>query len=216
MTADLAGLLKAWHGGDELALNELYRRSKAWLHRYVTRRMTPELRRYEGSEDVVSEVLLRVIREAPKFWPQNDKQYLKLIGKIAHNRIVDRLRWAHSSRRPAGRDVPLPTAVSRIGVMARSADEPGQVIEREEERSFVALALQLAKREDREVLHLRQYDGLRFSEIGKALGIQADAARMRYRSALVRLQRQVVKLQEGQLDDLLGDGVDGDDGEFQE
>jgi DNA-directed RNA polymerase specialized sigma24 family protein len=56
--------------------------------------------------------------------------------------------------------------------------------------------------EDRQVLLLRQWDGLSFTEIGEHLGISADAARMRYNRGVGRLGEIVGALRSGSFDEI--------------
>ncbi len=54
--------------------------------------------------------------------------------------------------------------------------------------------------DDREVLILRQWDGLSFDEIGKRLEISTSAARVRHLRAVRRLAREVEELRRGAVD----------------
>ena len=55
----------------------------------------------------------------------------------------------------------------------------------------------------------RQYDNLKFPDIGRVLGIDKDAARQRHNRAVDRLAEIVGKLRRGELADLLpGEGGD--------
>ena len=53
--------------------------------------------------------------------------------------------------------------------------------------------------EDRDVIVLRQYDGLAFAEVAERVGLAENAARMRFQRALRRLARQVEQLRSGEL-----------------
>jgi len=68
----------------------------------------------------------------------------------------------------------------------------------------VQLALELLADGDREIILLRQWEGLPFATVGEQLGIAEDAARMRFERALARLARTVQQLRSGQLQSVLG------------
>ena len=69
---------------------------------------------------------------------------------------------------------------------------------------MLRLAIGLLEVDDREVVVLRQWDGLPFEEVGTRLGISADAARMRFQRALVEVAAKVALLRRGELGVLLG------------
>jgi len=69
---------------------------------------------------------------------------------------------------------------------------------------MLRLAIGLLEVDDREVVVLRQWDGLPFEEVGTRLGISADAARMPFQRALVEVAAKVALLRRGELGVLLG------------
>ena len=86
---------------------------------------------------------------------------------------------------------------------ANSSARPDRATEREEERAFIALGLQLIEPGDRQVIHLHEFQGHSFPDIGVMLSISEDAARHRFNRAVERLGRQVLRLKRGMLDDLI-------------
>jgi DNA-directed RNA polymerase specialized sigma24 family protein len=57
--------------------------------------------------------------------------------------------------------------------------------------------------EDRELLVLRKWDNLSFTEIGKRLGVSPDAARMRHNRAVQRLGDNIWALSTGNLESIV-------------
>ena len=194
-------LIDAWHAGDQEALSALVERFSDWIRAYVRKRMSPQVRRIEGSEDVIQTVLVKFLRTGPRFRPRSEREFKALLARAVTNRIID----LHDRSIVAGADGSQPAAVSQIGVGIASSDRPDRQSEVEEERAFVALALQLLSPEDRQVINLREWNALDYPAIAELLGIQPDAARMRFNNALVRLGRQVQRLKRGDTQDLLQD-----------
>lgn len=194
---DSVTLLKAWYAGETEAADHLVRRHTPWLHRLAERQLSHGARRLHGAEDVVSEVLMKIISEGPRFEPRSELEFRALVARMTVNLVRDHVRWAHAQVRDAGREVPLPSAISRIGAYAGSGDEPPLRAERDEERAFVALALRLIRRDDHDLIQWKQFHAWSFTAIGTELGITADAARSRYRAALRRLKAEVQQLKEG-------------------
>ena len=195
-------LLDAWHGGDQDALIELVQRHVPWLRAYVRRRMTQEMRHFETSEDVVQTVLYNLLRYGPAFRPENEIQFRALIAKSVLNRLCDLHDYVTADKRNPAREERLPSVISRIGKGAASHDRPERQTETDEERGFIALAMQLVDPEDRRIIQLYEFDDVEFAEIGRRLSISEDAARQRFHRAVRRLGEQVQRLKAGQLDDL--------------
>ena len=196
-------LLQRWHAGDRRALEELLALHVPWMRNYVRRRMGLELRAFQTSEDVVQDALASFLQHGPAFLPENEAQFRGLIAKVVLNRLRDLHDHAHAAKRDLAREHSLASSgVSRIGAFARSTERPERVAEESELQGFLRLALQLIEPGDRELIELREWERLEFAEIGRRLGIQPDAARMRFNHALARLRKQVQALQTGRLDDL--------------
>ncbi len=199
-------LLQRHRRGDSGALGELLVRHRDWLWSYVRRRMGAELRRYEASEDVVQDVLRKLIEQGPAFAPQDDDQFRRLVATIVLNRLRDRHDWVHAAKRARADARGLdPLEISRIGVAAASVDQPSRAAERAEEAGFVNLALQLIDPDEAHLIRLRDWEGLEFAQIGIQLDIEPDAARMRFQRAVRRLGGMIKRLQEGDLHELAPD-----------
>ena len=83
------------------------------------------------------------------------------------------------------------------------ATNPGAAAERNETRDWVRLALELLDPGDREVIVLRDYEGLSFVAIAERLGEAEDTVRMRHRRAMPKLARTLSGLRQGRLGELL-------------
>jgi len=125
----------------------------------------------EDAADVVQEVFLKLAQTGVALEDiARPKAYL--LG-MAHRAAVDVLRMRR-------RTAPLDDALLLDG----SAGSGEKLAAREASAAVARLAP-----EQREVVYLRHFCGLSFSEIGKALGISLFTAASRHRLALTRLRK---------------------------
>jgi RNA polymerase sigma-70 factor (ECF subfamily) len=195
-------LLQRWHGGDRQALETLLRRDLPWLRDEVQRRMGNALRERADADDVVQQAMIAVLQSGPRFLVADRDHYRALMLRIVENTIKKQIRLGRQQKRDAAREEPLPSG----SVLALDAPgtRPSAAADRNEKRAWVQLALELLPDGDREIILLRQWEGLPFSVVGQQLGIAEDAARMRFERALARLARTVQQLRAGQLQSVLG------------
>lgn len=202
-------LLDSARRGDAQALEQLVERHREWLWAYVRRHMGEHLRRFEASEDVVQEALRRLLQQGPAFVPRDDDEFRRVVAVIVLNRLRDQHRWARvRGRELGGASLDADGAATRIGIAARTQDRPSQVVARNEEEALVRLALELLDPDDTAVLRLRSMEGLAFAAVGERLGIEPDAARMRFNRAMGRLGAMMARIEEGRLEELGGE-LDG-------
>ena len=99
-----------------------------------------------------------------------------------------------TGRRDAGRDVPLPEQSSLLlaGRLLAAGSTPSQRLDRSETARRVRDAVAGLPEADREVLLMRNFEGLSYEEVGAALEIAPAAARKRYGRALLRLQQLLI------------------------
>jgi len=199
-------LLQRYHEGDAEALGELIARELPWIRQRVEARLGPALRARVEPGDLVQEALLELCRYGPRFQLASRAHFRALVATIVENVLRGRAQWWNAQRRALAAERPLPegTCVS-VAPMARSTDRPSVAAGRAEGEAWLRLALELLDPEDRDVLVLRQFRGQSFAEVGAALGIQENTARMRFQRALPRLAEKVRLLQRGEVDALLGE-----------
>lgn len=194
-----ASLLRRVHAGDDTAMVDLIRRDLPWVQSLVQRRLGPALRARAETQDVVQEAMVYALRHKPRFVVADTGDFRGLMAAIVENVIRHEHRDQFRQRRDPRREQSPPTE----GVIDLDATSPSQAAVRDEEQSWLALAMDLLSPEDQRVLHLRQWRGQGFAEVGAALGIDADVARKRFNRALARLAPLVRRLKQGELRELL-------------
>ena len=115
-------LLARAHDGDAEAVDALIARHRDWLWSYVRRHMNDGLRHFEASEDVVQDVLRKLIQRGPRFIPRNDDEFRRLVATIVINRLRDRHDWVNAGVRQGGEErIEADDAPTHIGLRADSA-----------------------------------------------------------------------------------------------
>jgi RNA polymerase sigma-70 factor (ECF subfamily) len=206
-------LLQRWHRGDRGALETLLRRELPWIERKVRARLGPRLRAKEETLDVVQEALLEFLEYGPRFLVAGRGQLRALLARIVENVLRARHDWYSAKRRALSRERPLPaeSVVSLDGSVAHRASmgpTPSAEVAAEEEAALVRLGLEVVDPADREVILLREWEGLSHAEVARKLGTSEDAARMRYTRALARLAGWIADLRRGSIEGRLEEAAD--------
>lgn len=202
-------LLRDWHGGDRPSLERLLERDLPWVKSYVLRRMGDLLRAKGDVDDYVQEAMIQALQYAPPFLMSDREQFRALLGRITENVLRDNVQKLRTGKRDVSRERATPTdTLLPLDPPAMAVTRPSQVAARNEERQWVRLAIDLLEPEERNLVLWREWEGLAFAEIAGRLGVQEDAARMRFTRALPKLARKVRQLRRGELEGLVED-IDG-------
>lgn len=159
MVSDESLILEYQRGSRE-ALNELFARYRQPLYAFFRRRLPVR----ERAEDLTQETFIAVIRNSVRYEPR--ALFRTYLYGIAMNLL------SAERRKQAWRTQEL------TGVTQRSNDAPEAVL-------WVREALEKLEWEDREILMLREYEQLSYSEIASLLRIPVNTVRSRlFRSRL--------------------------------
>jgi RNA polymerase sigma-70 factor (ECF subfamily) len=166
-------LILSLRDGDADAFGQLVLRWQEPLFRFTYR----ILDRREDARDVCQETFLRVLRQPERF--QEGARFSTWMYQIALNLCRDQLRrrkrWRFLAPAPPGPD----------GEPAREREEvdrdatPIEALETRERRKAVSLALLDLPAEQREVLVLKEFEGLKFREIAEVLGCPESTVKSR-------------------------------------
>jgi RNA polymerase sigma-70 factor (ECF subfamily) len=162
----------------------------------VAARQIPRAVRPKGaSSDVVQEALITAQQILARFTGEGEEEFCTWMRTILLNKAADfRRRYQGSHKRAVQRESSLdlygPEGMLRDAVPG-PASTPSQVVARQEQLDQLAQAMDRLPEEYRQVICLRNWDGLSFPEIGQRMGRSADAARMLWGRALVRLQLEL-------------------------
>jgi RNA polymerase sigma-70 factor, ECF subfamily len=184
-------LLQQAKAGDRQAFERLLAAHQAYLRELVNLRMDPRLRPRIDPSDIVQETQLEAYRRLPRYLADQPMPFRLWLRQIAHDRLL-MLRRQHvgAARRTVEREVPLPEAASKIfaGQLAAGGSSPSQQLSRRESVRQIGQAMARLIDADREILLLRNFEGLSYSEAACLLHVDEATARKRYGRALLRLR----------------------------
>ena len=142
------------------------------------------------AEDAIQEVFLKVHRGAPSLDPSRDP--LPWLVTIAAN--VSRDRWRSGSSRMERASTSFdsnPALRETLSGPDGAGSNPERDLLARERAERVREALAKLKPESREVIVLREYEGLGYDRIAEILGVNEAAVRKRFSRALDELGRHV-------------------------
>jgi RNA polymerase sigma-70 factor (ECF subfamily) len=193
--AAISDLVARARAGDAAALSELFEEFRPRLARMVALRLHASLKRRLDPSDVVQEAWLEVQRRFPHWSVEQSPPlhvWLRLVtGQLlvqAHrHHLGARMRDAQLER-GAAESRPSVSADSVADAFVASATSPTQAVRREEVRSRVLAALEGLDEIDREIIALREFEGLSNKDAAAELGLEPSASSRRFLNALVRLR----------------------------
>lgn len=194
-------LLQRWHAGERAAIDALLARDLPWIRDFVHQRLGALLRGRGETMDYVHDALVEVLAYVPRFVTGDRANFRALLARMLENHLRDAHDHHAAQKRTPLRERPVPSdSVLDLDGPQRSVTQPGTAAAANEQAAWVRLALELLDREDRQVLLLREWHGLEFAAIAERMGLQENAARMRFQRALPKLARKLEELRRRGID----------------
>ncbi len=175
---DEVGLIRKLQSGDMAAFEVLFERHRRGLLAYAW----GMLRDRQMAEDIVQECFLQLARNADRIEPRRGVS--GWLYRVARNRAIDLLRRQQ-----------FEIASEMVGEQDQARDEvlsrsPAREMEQAEELAELERVLNALETEDRDILMLRFYGGLRHREIAQTLGRPLGTILWRVHRALRQLRRE--------------------------
>ncbi|HEY6878090.1 MAG TPA: sigma-70 family RNA polymerase sigma factor [Polyangiales bacterium] len=194
-TDDLA-LVRRAQNGDRAAFRKLY----DLYHRRVYQMAVAMLRSPQDASDVVQEAFVRVHRHLPDF--QGNSSFYTWLYRISLNLAYDQLR-----RRKTQRQVDYDDTVGRAEegtdathlTPAIDGADPGRTASRKELAAKIQAALATLPEHHRQVILLREVEGLSYEEIAKIMNVPKGTIMSRLFHARRKMQRALASYVEGEL-----------------
>jgi RNA polymerase sigma-70 factor (ECF subfamily) len=176
-------LVVAVQSGDTDSLGVLVARWEQPLFRFAFRL----LQRTEDARDVCQETFLRILTRSERF--RTGARFSTWMYQIALNLCRDHVRRRKRWRFLA-LDASEPGVASQVEarVEPRDGEDPAATIERDESRRAIRTALKALAPEQREVLVLKEFEGLKFREIAEILGCPESTVKSRMYYGLTALK----------------------------
>lgn len=186
-----------WQAGDREALDRLLAEELPWLERVAERRIGPRLRAREEAADLVQMTAYELLRYARRAVVPDRRRFRGLLVRILENVIRGEADRLGALKRDVAREHSLPAdndLQQARGATSGSEHRPSRAAQRAEDKALVDRGLEALAPPEREILLLREREGLSFEQIGQRCGISSEAARKRHTRALVRLGLEIVSL----------------------
>jgi RNA polymerase sigma-70 factor (ECF subfamily) len=164
-------LLREVQAGDTDSLGVLVTRWERPLFRFVYRLMP----RRDDARDICQETFLRILKKSHRF--KKGSRFSTWMYQIAINLCLDQARKAKRWNLVIADTPSLPDRPA--GPHAPESADPARTAERREMAAVVLRALDRLPVEQREVVVLKEFEGLKFREIAEILGCPESTVKSR-------------------------------------
>jgi RNA polymerase sigma-70 factor, ECF subfamily len=191
----VAAEIVAAHNGCQEALGSLLDRYRPYLLRAANAHLDAHLKVKGSGSDLVQETFLDAQRAFHRFHGTTASDLIAwLHGILSHKIATFTRRYRHTAKRQIAREVALDQPGP--GMPTAPAPCPSSQLMQAEQTEALTRALERLPEHYRQVIRLRQWDGLSFEEIAASLERSVDATRMLWWRAIDRLQRELLPQQE--------------------
>src|SRR5688500_205696 len=169
-------LMLEYRDGDVAAFEELYRRHKGGLYRFLLR----QSRDAAAAAEMFQDIWMNLIRARSGYVPT--AKFSTYLYRLAHNRLVDQYRKnAHAANVPLDEDGLEEPASAR-------GEEPQAHYERKALAGRLIALIEALPPAQREAFVLQHESGMSVEEIAAATGVNRETAKSRLRYALAKLR----------------------------
>lgn len=182
-------LLQKVAGGDDRALNEIFRRYQARVLSVVRKRSGPKVRAECDSIDVAQSAMLDAIKGIDRFEMRDEESFMRWLATVVENKIRAKVQRAGRIKRDPGALERIDAESSRapgVDPVAGGAS-PSTHAAADEERELIARAIKRLPDEWRQVVELREVRELDWDEIVRQTGLTKKAAQAKWGRGKARL-----------------------------
>jgi RNA polymerase sigma-70 factor (ECF subfamily) len=193
----VARLLDALRRGDPTAAGDLLRRYQGWLALLARLQIDRRFQGKFGASDVVQQTLLEACRALPQFRGRTEAELTAWLRQILAHVLAHEFRRYHGTRRrDSAREVSLEQELAessrRLGdVLEAPGSSPSEQAARREQEVRLADVLARLPDDYREVIVLRNLEGLSHEEVARRMSRSGGAVRMLWVRALARLRQEL-------------------------
>jgi RNA polymerase sigma-70 factor (ECF subfamily) len=185
-------LLERARAGETEAFGDLLAQYHNYLRLVARTLLGSTLSLRLDSSDLVQEAFLEAYRDFPRFAGSTEAELLAWLRRILARNLADRARYVKAEVRNHRRTQSLETLLEQASysveeALAANATSPSAAAARRERAVLLADALESLRADYREVVILRNLEGLEFSEVATRMGRSSGAIRMLWARAIERL-----------------------------
>jgi RNA polymerase sigma-70 factor (ECF subfamily) len=176
----------------EAILAGAFDRLRPRLVAMISRRISSKLAARIDPEGVIQEAFVRARPRWQALTPKPDNLDAWVYAQVL-DRFRELVRGAMGAEHDVDREIAWPAgAVAPLAEhLVDSQTGPKTAVSRAERREVVRAALEKLDPIDREILALRYFDGLNFTQIGGILGLKANTANARALRAAVKFRQLI-------------------------
>ncbi len=185
-------LLEQVQTGDSTAFEQLFARHQDYLRNIIEMRMDRRLKSRFDASDVLQETHLEVSERLQEYLARRPMPFRLWLRKTAHQRLLQMRRThAEAQNRARDREVPLPhqSSVELAQQLMATGTTPSEQIGRRELARRVRAAVGQLEEADREMLLMRNFEGLTVREVGCILDLDPGTVSRRHGKALMCLAK---------------------------
>lgn len=197
----LPRLLHALRQGDTAAQGELLLRFQPWLRLLARLQLESRFQGKFDASDIVQQTLLEACRALAQFRGNTEAELAAWLRQIlAHVLAHEMRRYQGTQQRDLAREVSLEQELAqssqRLGaLLAAPGSSPSEQAARREQEVLLAEVLARLPEDYREVIILRNLQGLSHEEVAQRMDRGVGAVRMLWVRALARLRQELDILQ---------------------
>jgi RNA polymerase sigma-70 factor (ECF subfamily) len=175
------GVVDRARAGDRGAFGELYAAHQALVHRFIHRRTGD----HALAEDLTSETFLRALGAIGRFtWQGSD--FEAWLVTIARNLVTDHYKSARTNR-----ETPVGDMYDQDHAVASTEDQVVNDLTRSDDAHALQQAMAVLTGPQQEILHLRYWGELPFTDITQRTGRTLPSVKMLKTRAVLRLRRNL-------------------------
>lgn len=188
-------LVQKAQGGDADALNRLFSRYYERARRSVRARLGQRLRSQLESGDILQQAFAKAFQTFDRFEMRNEGSFLNWLAEIAVRQVHDAAdRQSAVKRIPTNKQLSIHAGADDDSgpqlELAQEATRALDRLDRQESQTAVEECLDQLPPHYRDVIVLRDYDGMEWNDVAEKLGKNTDsAAREQHRRALIELAK---------------------------
>jgi RNA polymerase sigma factor (sigma-70 family) len=175
-------LMLAYRDGDAGAFDDLYRRHKGGVYRYMLR----QCRDRGVADELFQDVWMNLIRARENYTVQ--AKFTTYIYKLAHNRLIDHYR-KHGQAVLVSFDDDTEDAPVVAEPLAAPCDEPEKHLDIKQQAAQLLQLLGALPPPQREAFVMQYEGGMSVEEIADATGVTRETAKSRLRYALAKIRQ---------------------------
>jgi RNA polymerase sigma-70 factor (ECF subfamily) len=191
-SAETQKLLGEARAGNLQAFEQLFAQYRQELRQFIELRLDPRMRARVDASDVVQETQMEAFRRLADFLERQPMPFHLWIRKTAYERLLKiRRHHVEVAQRTVRREVPLPdhSSLQLAQKLLASGSTPSERLDKREVARRVRQALARLSDPDREILLMRNFEGLSNQEVAQIIGIEPATASQRLGRALLRLRK---------------------------